>query len=92
MWLRAETEIAKISAFDAAIKLINVDSLTVLEKEFEPNPQDAWYEEDHQIPVPESDAVDEKRTPINTSSLATTLITAEVVIPHVESENLAKFI
>ena len=62
------------------------------EKEFEPNPQDAWDEEDHPIPGPEADAVDEKGTPINTSSLYVTLITAEVVLPNGESENLARVI
>ena len=62
------------------------------EKEFEPNPQDSWDEEDHPIPVPEADAVDAKGTPINTSSLANTLINAEFVLPHGESENLARVI
>ena len=56
--LSKETEIAKRSAFDSAIKLIHGYSFTVPEKYFEPNPQDAWDEEDHPIPVPESDAVD----------------------------------
>ena len=62
------------------------------EKEFEPNPQDAWDEEDHPIPVPEADAVDEKVMPINTSSLDDTLITAEVILLHEEIENLARVI
>ena len=62
------------------------------EKEFEPNSQDDWDEEDHLIPVPEADVVDEKGTPINISSLADTLITSDVVLPHGESENLARVI
>ena len=60
------------------------------EKEFEPNSQDAWDEEDHLIPVPEADVVDEKGTPINISSLADTLITSEVGLPHGESDNIEK--
>ena len=87
-----ETEISKRSAFDAAIKLIHGDSFTVPKNEFEPNPQYAWDEEDHLIPVPEADAVDEKRTPINTSLLADTLSTSKVVLLHGESENLARVI
>ena len=59
--LSKDMEVAKRAAFDASINLIHGDSFTVPEKDFEPNPQDAWYEEDHQIPVPESDAVDEKK-------------------------------
>ena len=74
--LRKETEIAKRASFDAAIKLIHGDSFTMNGKEFEPNPQDSWDEEDHLIPVPDYDVVDEKVTPINTSSLADTLINA----------------
>ena len=90
--LSKETEIAKRAAFDAAIKLIHGESCTVPEKKFEPNPQYAWDEEDHLIPVPEADAVDEKRTPINTSLLADTLSTSKVVLLHGESENLARVI
>ena len=90
--LSKETEIARRAAFDAAIKLIHGDSFTIPEKQFETNPIDAWDEEDLPIPVPEADAVDEKGTPINTSSLADTLITAEFVLPHGESENPARVI
>ena len=56
--LSKEAEIANRAVFDAAIKLIHGYSFTVTEKEFEPNPQYFWYEEDHPIPVPEADAVD----------------------------------
>ena len=90
--LSKETEIAKRAEFDAAIKLIHGDSFIVPEKEFEPNPQDSWDEEDHPIPVPEADAVYIKGTPINTRLMSDTLITAEVVLPHGENENLARFI
>ena len=90
--LSKDTEIAKRAAFDVEIKLIHGESFTVPQKEFEPNYQDAWDEEDHPIPVPEADAVDAKGTPINTSSLANTLINAEFVLPHGESENLARVI
>ena len=90
--LSKETEVAKRAVFDAAIKLIHGDSFTIREKELQPNPQDAWDEEDHPIPVPEADAVDARGTPINTSSLADTLITAEVILPHGESEHLARVI
>ena len=77
-----ETDIAKRSSFDVAIKMICGDYFTVPEKEFEPNPKYAWDGEDHPIPFPEADVLDEKVIPINTSSLADTLITSEVVLPH----------
>ena len=90
--LSKETEISTRYAFDASIKLIHGDSFTVLDKDFEPNPQDAWDGEDHPILVLEVDAVDETGTPINTSSLDDTLINAQVVLPHGKSENLARVI
>ena len=82
-----ETTISKRAVFDAAIKLTHGDSFPIPEKDFQPNPQDAWDEEDHPIPVPEADAVDSRGTPINTSSLADTLITAEVLLPNGKSEH-----
>ena len=57
-----------------------------------PNPQDPWDEEENPIPVPEAEAVDAKGTPIGPESMAELLINMEVVIPHGESEELAKVI
>ena len=80
--LSKETEIENRAEFDAEIDLIHGDSFIVPDKYFEPNPQDTWDEEYHPTPVPEADVLDEKGTPINTSSLDDTLITAEFFLPH----------
>ena len=61
-------------------------------KDHTPNPQDLWDEEDRPIPIPEADAMDEKGTPLSPNSIADTLINAEVVLPHGESDNIAKVI
>ena len=90
--LSSEVEIAKRAAFDTQIKLRNGDSFTVPAKEHTLNPQDLWDAEDRPIPIPEADAMDEKGTPLSPNSIDDTLINAVVVLPHGESDNLAKVI
>ena len=44
------------------------------------------------MPIPESDATDEKGTPLSPTSIADTLINSKVASPHGDSDNLAKVI
>ena len=74
------------------IKISHSDSFTVPEKYHTPNPQDPWDEEYRPIPIPEADAMDEKRTSLSPNSIADTLINSGVFLPHGYSYNLAKVI
>ena len=59
--LSSDVEISKRASFDTQIKISHDDSFTVPEKQHTPNPKDLWDEEDHPVPIPEDDAMDEKR-------------------------------
>ena len=85
-------EIVKRAAFDTQIKIICGDSFTVPTKEHTPNPQYPWDEEDHPIPTPEADAMDEKDTLLLKHLVADTLINAKVVFTCGDSYNLAEVI
>ena len=80
-WNR-KVEIAKRVDFDAQIMLKHGNLFTIPAKEFVPNPQDAWDEENHPIPVTEADVVDAKCTPLSPVSVADTLISDEIVLPQ----------
>ena len=91
-YLISDVEIAKLFAFDAQIKISNGNSFTVPDKQHTPNPHYPWYEERRSMPIPESDATDEKGTPLSPTSIADTLIISKVASPHGDSDNLAKVI
>ena len=90
--LSSDVEIAKRSVFDEQIKISHGGSFIVPVKEHTRNPQYPWDEEDCPIPIPESDAMDKKGTPLSPNSISDTLINVKYFLPHGDSDNLAKVI
>ena len=64
--------------------------MNVKEKEWTFDPIDG--EEGNPDSIPEADAVDANGTPITTNSIADVLINCEILLPHGESEQLAKVV
>ena len=94
--LAMETEKSKRAEFDAAIKLKYGDSLSP-PRETSPNPQDGGDEAS--LPfgevgpqVPEADVLDATGAPLHPTSVADTLLNAEVLLPQGEDMRLAKVI
>ena len=90
--LISDFEIEKLSPFDSQIKMSHGGSFKVTTKEHKLNTQYPWEEEYRTIPISEADAKDEKGTPLFPNSIADRLINAKVVLPHGESDNIAKVI